>query len=59
MLLEDFPGMADNLMIEGAIVASGGRLVTRDLPRSAAWSDLRAFEACLAEFVAARKDVLF
>jgi nucleoside 2-deoxyribosyltransferase len=49
MLLESFEGMADNLMIDGAITASGGQLVVRDLPRAAAWSDLGAFEACLAQ----------
>ena len=48
MLLEAFEGMADNLMIDGAITASGGELVRRDLPRAAAWTDLAAFEACVA-----------
>lgn len=47
MLLESFEGMADNLMIDGAIAASGGCLITRDLPRDAAWTSLEAFEACL------------
>jgi nucleoside 2-deoxyribosyltransferase len=47
LLVEDFPPLADNLMIDGAIAASGGRLVVRDLPRAAAWRDLDAFEACL------------
>lgn len=58
MLVESFEGMADNLMIDGAIAASGGRLVVRDLPRAAVWRDLGAFEACVAE-IAARKHVLF
>ena len=49
MLLEDFPGLADNLMIDGAIAASGGILVIRDLPRAEAWQDLAAFETCVAE----------
>jgi nucleoside 2-deoxyribosyltransferase len=53
MLVEDFSGMADNLMIDGAIAASGGSLVRGDLPRSAAWTSLAAFEACVA-LVAAR-----
>jgi len=55
MLLEDFPGMADNLMIDGAIAASGGRLVTRATPRAAAWTDLTAFQACI-ELVARALD---
>ena len=49
LLLEDFPGLADNLMIDGAIAASGGTLVIRDLPRAEAWHNLTAFEACVAE----------
>jgi nucleoside 2-deoxyribosyltransferase len=53
MLLEDFPPLADNLMIDGAIAASGGRLVTRAVPRAAAWSELAAFEACIALAAAA------
>lgn len=46
LAIEDFPGMADNLMIDGAIHASGGRLV-----RHAAedrWGGLEAFEAVCA-----------
>ena len=53
MLLENFAGMADNLMIDGAIAASGGVLVARDLPRGAVWADLGAFEACIALVAAA------
>ncbi len=49
MLVEDFAPLGDNLMIDGAIAASGGVLVTRDLPRVAAWSSLDAFEACIQE----------
>lgn len=49
MLLEDYPGLADNLMIDGAIAASGGTLVTRDLPRAEAWNNLAAFETCVTE----------
>ncbi|MBY0338011.1 MAG: nucleoside 2-deoxyribosyltransferase [Acetobacteraceae bacterium] len=44
--IEDF-GLADNLMLEGAIAASGGvmlRVPHRDDP----WRDLAAFEACLS-----------
>jgi len=48
LMLEDFPGMADNLMIDGAIAASGGVLVVRDVPAPSRWQDLAAFEACVA-----------
>ena len=41
--------LADNLMIDGAITASGGILVARDIPRAEAWLDLAAFETCVAE----------
>jgi len=47
MLMEDFAPLSDNLMIDGAIAASGGVLVTRDLPRTEAWTSLVAFEACI------------
>lgn len=40
MLIEDFAGLADNLMIDGAIHASGGAIHTS--------SGLEAFEACCA-----------
>jgi len=49
LLVEDFAPFADNLMIDGAIAASGGALVARDVPREAAWRDLVAFEDCIAE----------
>ncbi|MCC6719408.1 MAG: nucleoside 2-deoxyribosyltransferase [Acetobacteraceae bacterium] len=49
MLIEDFPPLADNLMIDGAIAASGGVLVVRGVARGDAWRDLAAFEACVAE----------
>jgi nucleoside 2-deoxyribosyltransferase len=48
LAIEDFPGMADNLMIDGAIHASGGRLMTREVPPAARWHDLAAFEAVVA-----------
>ena len=51
LLLEDFAPLADNLMIDGAITASGGVLVRRDVPRARAWADLGAFEACIAVVV--------
>lgn len=46
--VEDFPGMVDNLMIDGAIHASGGALVVRDVAEGARWDDLAAFEAVVA-----------
>jgi nucleoside 2-deoxyribosyltransferase len=42
LLLEDF-SLADNLMIEGAVLASGGELVLGDVPETARWQDLDAF----------------
>jgi nucleoside 2-deoxyribosyltransferase len=45
MLVEDF-GLFDNLMLDGAIAASGGLLVLADLP-SARWTDLTLFERCV------------
>jgi nucleoside 2-deoxyribosyltransferase len=46
--IEDFPDMADNLMIDGAIHASSGRLVVRDVPPATQWRDLAAFEEVVA-----------
>ena len=46
LMVEDF-GMADNLMIEGAILGSGGGLVTCN-PVSV-WTDLVAFEMVLGK----------
>jgi len=48
LLLEDFPGLTDNLMIDGAIVASGGHLVRHAVPLPQTWTDLAAFEDCIA-----------
>jgi len=47
MLLEAF-GMHDNLMIDGAILASGCGLFVADVPASARWTELGAFERCVA-----------
>jgi nucleoside 2-deoxyribosyltransferase len=47
LLIEDF-GLVDNLMIDGAITASGGVLIRADSPVAAWWEDLAAFEACVA-----------
>jgi nucleoside 2-deoxyribosyltransferase len=46
LLIEDF-GLVDNLMIDGAIVASGGVVVRGDLAVSQRWTDLTAFETCV------------
>jgi nucleoside 2-deoxyribosyltransferase len=53
LLIEDFD-MADNLMIESAILASGGRLIRTDMPPSACWADLAAFEACVSDLASVR-----
>jgi nucleoside 2-deoxyribosyltransferase len=47
MLIEAF-GLTDNLMIDAAIVASGGALFAHPVPGPARWSDLTAFERCVA-----------
>jgi len=52
MLVEAF-GLSDNLMIDGAISASGGVLVTAELPPDQRWSDFSVFEDCVVQ-VAAR-----
>lgn len=46
LLVEDFPGMRDNLMIDAAIAASGGAFVAREA--AARWEDLAGFEECVA-----------
>jgi nucleoside 2-deoxyribosyltransferase len=48
MLIEDFPDMADNLMIHGAILASGGVLVAEEVEAAGRWRSLSAFGACIA-----------
>ena len=45
MLVEDF-GLFDNLMLDGAISASGGLLVVANLPE-ARWTDCTGFETCI------------
>lgn len=52
MEIESF-GLGDNLMIEGAITASGGVLVAEAVAPDARWTSLVAFDRCLAQ-VAAR-----
>jgi hypothetical protein len=46
MLIEQF-GLADNLMLEAAIVGSGGVLITADIVPDARWTDLSVFERCV------------
>jgi nucleoside 2-deoxyribosyltransferase len=46
--IEDFDG-AENLMIEVAIVASGGTVVRTAVPPGEEMRDLAGFEACLAQ----------
>jgi nucleoside 2-deoxyribosyltransferase len=46
--IEDFDG-AENLMIEVAIVASGGSVVCTAVPPGEEMRDLAGFEACLAQ----------
>ena len=47
LLVEDF-ALADNLMIEGAVLASGGTLVLGEVAVAARWRDLDAFARCVA-----------
>ena len=42
LLLEDF-SLSDNLMIEGAVLASGGVLALGQVTEAARWHDLDAF----------------
>lgn len=42
--IEDF-GLTENLMVEGAIAASGGAMLRAEAP--VAWTDLAVFERCL------------
>jgi nucleoside 2-deoxyribosyltransferase len=52
--IEDFDG-AENLMIEVAILASGGTVVRTAVPRGEEMRDLAGFEACLAQAAAILK----
>jgi nucleoside 2-deoxyribosyltransferase len=49
--LERF-SLHDNLMIDGGILASGGRIFTRAVPAERRWSDLACFEQCVAALMA-------
>lgn len=47
LAIENF-GLVDNLMLDGAIVASGFEIATAAVPADALYTDLTAFERCLA-----------
>jgi nucleoside 2-deoxyribosyltransferase len=51
LLIEDF-ALADNLMIAGAITASGGRFIAQGCPPERRWIELAAFETCIADLTA-------
>ena len=51
MLIEQF-GLFDNLMIEAAIVSSGGALVVEQVAAEDRWSDLSVFERCVLRVAA-------
>ena len=51
LLVERF-GLFDNLMIAAGIVASGGELITAELPAEQRWSDLSVFAQCVARAAA-------
>ncbi len=51
MALESF-GCLDNLMIDGAVFSSGGVLELAEVPAARRWSDLTAFERCVARAAA-------
>lgn len=46
LALEGF-GCLDNLMIDGAVLTSGGTLEANELDGGARWTDLTAFERCV------------
>lgn len=46
MQVENF-NMADNLMLDGAVAASGSAVVVRHVPQEQRYTDLAAFEECL------------
>jgi nucleoside 2-deoxyribosyltransferase len=46
LALESF-GCLDNLMIDGAVIASGGVLEIATVDQAARWTDLAAFERCV------------
>jgi nucleoside 2-deoxyribosyltransferase len=46
MLIENY-GMAENLMVEGCIHFSGGKLIVSDMPENELFTNLEGFEQCL------------
>jgi hypothetical protein len=46
--VEDFD-LAENLMIEAAIIASGAEVIRRCVPSGQEMRDLAGFEACLVQ----------
>jgi nucleoside 2-deoxyribosyltransferase len=46
LLVDDFE-MNENLMLDGAVAASGGAWVTRDVPADVLYADTTTFEAVL------------
>jgi nucleoside 2-deoxyribosyltransferase len=46
LLIEQF-GLTDNLMLEAAVVGSGGVLIIEDIAPEARWTDLSVFERCV------------
>jgi nucleoside 2-deoxyribosyltransferase len=56
LALEAF-GCLDNLMIDGAVVASGGALEVAALPPERRWTDLVAFERCVARAAALLREL--
>ena len=40
-------GLADNLMLDGGVVASGGRVVVHPSEPESRFTDLTAFEECV------------
>ncbi len=53
MLLEDF-ALSDNLMIEAAVLASGGELALGEVAEAARWQDLDAFARSVAALAGGR-----
>ncbi len=51
LTVESF-GCNDNLMIDGAVLASGGTLEVDDLPPERRWTDLGLFERCVVRAAA-------
>ena len=52
MLIEQF-GLSDNLMLEAAVVGSGGLLIVEEIAPGARWTDLAVFERCVQAAAAA------